>query len=263
MQADKLPQLRAVHRAIDILDYLAKRGPAGLHTLHIGTGLSKGALRRLLSTLAARGYVRLGLSDGLYRANVALARGAGSYAIMQIGRLVEVARPHMIALTERTEWPCELHLYDRGRIRILESTRSMTPFDNRLGLGPDSELNIFAAAAGLALLASRGDDFTLRLIDALKGEERWCLSRFRISPARLLGELGDIRRKGFATRRVSQGRFHARNAIAVPIFEKAEAIGALSLIWHRKSATVDKFAAQYFGALQAAAEAITTSLARD
>lgn len=262
-RADKLPQLRAVHRAIDILDYLAKHGPSGLQTLHVGTGISKGALRRLLSTLAARRYVRLGLSDGMYRANVALPRGPGSHTITQVGRLVEVARPHMVALTAQTRWPCELHLYERGRIRILESTRSMTPFDNRPGLGPDSKLNIFAAAAGLAVLASRGDEFAARLVEAMKNDERWSLSRFRITPARLLGELREIRRKGFATRRVSQGRFAARNAIAVPIFDNAEAIGALSLIWNRKFATEDKFAAQYLGALQAAAEAITKGLASE
>ncbi|HEY8579406.1 MAG TPA: helix-turn-helix domain-containing protein, partial [Beijerinckiaceae bacterium] len=57
------PQVRAVHRALDVLDYLSANGPSSLQRLHAGTGLSKSALRRLLSTLVQRRFVRMGLSD--------------------------------------------------------------------------------------------------------------------------------------------------------------------------------------------------------
>lgn len=256
----RVPQVRSVHRAIDILGYLAEHGPAGLQRLHEGTGISKGALRRLLSTLVERHFIRMGITDGMYRTNVSAPMVINSQVIVRVGHLVEVARPHMIALTERIHWPSDLHLYNRGRMRILESTHGMTLFGKTTGLGPDAELNIFAAASGLALLASRGDDFALQLVDELKNEELWSLARFRISPARLLDDLREIRRKGFATRRATQGKFDNRNAIAVAIFDGTEAIGAITLSWHRKSATVDAFAAQHLGALQSAADAISQRL---
>lgn len=257
---EPIPQIRSVHRAIDILDYLAEHGPAGLQQLHAGTGISKSALRRLLSTLIERHFVRMGITDGMYRTNVSAPMALNSQAIVHVGHMVELARPYMIALTERVRWPCDLHLYNRGRMRILESTHGMTFLGSRTGLAPDAELNVFAAASGLALLASRGEDFALRLVDELKDEELWALSRFRISPARLLEDLREIRRKGFATRRATQGKFDNRNAIAVAILDGKEAIGAITLSWHRKSATADAFAAQHLSALRSAAEAISKRL---
>ena len=255
-----VPQVRSVHRAIDVLDHLAEHGPAGLQQLHVGTGISKGALRRLLATLVERHFVRMGITDGMYRTNVSAPMALNSQTIVQVGHFVELARPHMIALTETVRWPSDLHLYNRGRMRILESTHGMTFLGSRTSLGPDAELNVFAAASGLAVLASRGDDFALRLVDELKNEELWSLSRFRVSPARLLEDLREIRRTGFATRRTTQGKGYNRNAIAVAIVDGTEAIGAITLNWHRKSATADEFAAQHSSALRSAAETISQRL---
>jgi len=252
-----------VHRAIDILDYLAEHGSAGLQQLHVGTGISKGALRRILSTLVERHFIRMGITDGMYRTNVSAPIALNSQSIFHVGHLVEVARPYMIALTEQIRWPCDLHLYNRGRMRILESTHGMTLFGSHTGLRPDAELNIFAAASGLAFLASRDDSFALQLIDELKNEELWSLSRFRISSARLLDDLRHIRQKGFATRRATQGKFDNRNAIAVAIFDGGEPLGAITLSWHRKNASAEAFAGLHLGAMQFAAEAISKHVTKD
>lgn len=253
-------QVRSVQRAIDILVYLGEHGSAGLQQLHTGTGISKAALQRLLATLLQKHFVRVGITDRMYRTNVSVPTAINAEAIRQVGNLVEIARAHMIALTEMTRWPCELHLYQRGRMRILELTHGMTPFVSRAGFGAGAELNIFAAASGLAVLASRGDDFALQLANELKNEELWSLSRFRITPKRLLDDLQEIRQKGFATRRVPQGRFYDRNAIAVAILSGNEPIGALTLSWNRKLSTADAFAEKHLDALQSAAGLISRQL---
>jgi IclR family mhp operon transcriptional activator len=258
-----VPAVRAVHRAIDILDYLAEHGPTGLQQLYVGTGISKGALRRLLGTLVARRFIRIGITDGMYRTNVSAPMAINSQAIVRVGHLVEVARPHMVALTERIRWPSALHLYDRGRMCIIESTHGMTLFGTVARLRPHSELNVFAAASGLALLANKDDDFVLQLVDELKNDEFWSLSRFRLSPARLLDHLREIRRKGYATRRATQGRFDNRNAIAVPIFDGRAAIGGVTLSWPRKIAPAEDFAAQHLSALRSVAQSISKRLAED
>jgi IclR family mhp operon transcriptional activator len=201
------------------------------------------------------------MTDGMYRTNVSAPMAINSQAIVHVAHFVEIARPFMVALTEQIRWPSDLHLYNRGRMRILESTHGMTYFGTNTGLRPDAELNVFAAASGLAVLASRGDAFALRLVDELKNEELWSLSRFRISPARLLEDLDAIRRKGFATRRATQGKFDNRNAIAVAIGDGAQAIGAITLSWHRKVATADDFAAKHLDALRSAASSISRRLA--
>jgi IclR family mhp operon transcriptional activator len=257
-----LRQTRAVHRALDLLECLAERGPSSLQQLHASTGLSKSTLRRLLATLAQRRFIRQGISDGMFRTNIATPSGVDAELTLRIGRLVEVARPHMLALTKQVRWPSDLHIFVRGRMRILESTHGLSPFGRSDGFGPDAELNLFAAASGLAYMAQRNDDFVIKLVEELRDEEIWSLSRFGVTPQRLLQELGGIRRKGFAKRRVSQGRTENRDAIAVPVFEGRKPIGALTLTWQRQLMSADKFAELHLAALRSAADAISAGLKR-
>ena len=164
-------------------------------------------------------------------------------------------------MTRQIRWASALHLYDRGRMCIMEATHGMTLYGASAPLRPHAELNIFAAASGLVFLANQGDEFAMTLVDELKNDELWSLSRFKISPAQLLDELRDIRKMGYAARRTSQGRFDNRNAIAVAIFDGKEPIGAVTLNWHRKLATAEVFAAQHLGALRSVAKAISQGLA--
>ncbi|MDB5532181.1 MAG: IclR family transcriptional regulator [Hyphomicrobiales bacterium] len=287
-------QTRSVHRALDVLQFLSENGPSGLHRLHMGTGLSKSTLRRLLATLVERRFVRTGISDAMYRSNTALPDHPRAGLIVQIGQLVEVARPHMLALTTQARWPVDLHIYVHGRMQILDSTRGLSPFPSSQILKPETELNVFAAASGLAFLAALDDERVLAIVDELKNDMFSSLARFGIKPARLLKDLADIRRQGFATRRLSQSTPGDRNAIAVPLFEKEaaaahfqakwtpvrvkkmrslnkpdasfrsngseNAVGALSMSWKRKLMTPDDFAIQNLAALKHAADEISASL---
>lgn len=259
--ATELRQTRALHRALDVLECLAQ-GPASLQQLHAATGLAKSTLRRLLATLVGRRFIRQGISDGTYRTNVATPSGVDAELTVRIGRLVEVARPHMLALTQDVRWPSDLHIFAGTRMRILESTHGMSPFGDRTVLGPDAELNLFAAASGLVYLSERDDAFVIDLVRRLKDEEFWSLSRFGVSPPRLLQELEEIRRRGFAKRRVTQGRPGNRDAIAVAIHEGRAPIGALTIAWQRQLMSADDFAALHLERLRAAALAISEALRR-
>ncbi|MDF2116351.1 helix-turn-helix domain-containing protein [Roseiarcaceae bacterium H3SJ34-1] len=253
-------QTRSVHRALDVLQFLSENGPSGLHKLHMGTGLSKSTLRRLLATLVERRFVRTGISDAMYRSNTALPDHPRAGLIVQIGQLVEVARPHMLVLTDEARWPVDLHIYVHGRMQILDSTRGLSPFPPSQMLKPETELNVFAAASGLAFLAALDDERVLAIVDELKNDMFSSLARFGIKPGRLLKDLAEIRRQGFATRRLSQSTPGDRNAIAVPLFEKQAAVGALSMSWKRKLMTPDEFAVQNLAALKHAANEISASL---
>jgi IclR family mhp operon transcriptional activator len=253
-------QIRSVHRALDVLEQLAQRGPSSLQQLHAGTGLSKSTLRRLLATLVERRFIRMGISDGMYRTNIATPTAIDAELTLRIGRLVEVGRPHMTALTEQVRWPSDLHIYVPGRMRILESTHGLSPFGRYTGLRPDAELNLFAAASGLSFLANKDDAFVLNLVEELEQEEFWSLSRFGVPPARLIEELSEIRSRGFAKRRLTQGRLDGRDAIAVTVFEGKEPIGGLTISWQRQLMGADAFAALHLDALKSAAKAISDGL---
>ncbi len=258
----KLRPIRSVHRALDVLEALAERGSAGLHELHAATGLSKSTLRRLLATMVERRFIRQGISDGMYRSNIATPRGIESELTVRIGRLVEVARPHMLALTGQVRWPSDLHIYTNGRMRILESTHGLSPLGRSYGFMIDSELNLFAAASGLAFLASRDDAFALRLAKELKNDEFGSMARFGLTSSRLIAELSKVRRTGFAIRRVTQRQRDGRSAIAVTIGEGEAAVGALTISWQQQLMTAEEFAAEHLDALQSAARAISGALAK-
>lgn len=259
----ELKQTRALHRALDILEHLGEHGPASLHGLHAATGLSKSTLRRLLATLAERHFIRKGISDAMFRTNIGTPSGIDSELTLRIGRLVEVARPHMLALTNEVRWPSDLHIQVKGRMRILESTHGLSPFGPYQGFPADAELNLFAAASGLAFLAWRSERFVLDLMDELKEQEFWSPARFGVTPARLLAELADVRRHGYAKRRITQGRNDGRDAIAVPIFQYRTSIGGLTITWPRKLMSAQEFAATHLARLQAAAKAISNELRGD
>jgi IclR family transcriptional regulator, mhp operon transcriptional activator len=259
--AAELRQTRALHRALDVLERLAQ-GPASLQQLHAATGLSKSTLRRLLATLVGRRFIRQGISDGMYRTNVATPSGVNADLTVRIGRLVEVARPHMLALTRDVRWPSDLHIFAGTRMRILESTHGMSPFGDRPVLGPDAELNLFAAASGLVYLSHRDDAFVIDLVEQVRDDEFGSLSRYGISPARLLRELEEVRRRGFARRRVTQAGPDIRDAIAVALFEGRAPIGALTIAWQRQLMSADDFAALHLDRLRTAARAISDALRR-
>jgi len=252
--------IRAIDRALDVLEALTRCGPSSLQQLHAATGLSKSALRRVLATLIQRRFIRQGISDRMYRSNIVTPSNMDADMTLRIGHLVEVARPHMMALTEMVRWPSDLHIYTDGRMRILESTHGLSPFGGSTNLAIDSELNIFAAASGLCYLASMGDTFALHLAGELESDDIRSMSRFGLTKSRLLTELASIRRRGFATRRASQGPDRNRNAIAVTIEQHRRPIGALTISWQRNLMPTEKFAAQHLAALRAATDAISEGL---
>lgn len=249
---------RSLERAIDILELLAARGPSALHELHGASGLSKTTLRRLLDTLTRRHFVRRGLSDGVYRSNVTIPTRGNQTHQARVARLVHVAAPLLLRVNDSIRWPIDLHVQHQGRMQIIESTCTISPFGFKDPYRPELELNIFAAASGLCYLSTLSDERVVKLIDALRDQELWSLARYRISPQRLFHELAEVRKKGYARRLVNQTDQKGFHAIAAPIFSGKHGIGAVSLRWPRSYLSVAAFAERYAEELRSLANAIST-----
>jgi len=255
-----VPQIRSLHRGLDVLDFLTEHGPSSLHQLHVGTGLSKSALRRILATLRERRAIRVGISDGMYRSNIATLRAVAPEDSVRMGRLVEAARPYMLELTERIKWPSDLHMYLNGRMRILESTHGMSPFGLPGNSVVEVDLNIFAAASGLAFLSGLGEATVRAIYEELKSDVGSSPERYALTVEQLLTELKAVRRDGYAKRRISQLGHDNQNAIAVMITEKKRPIGALSISWHRGVMSADDFSRTHLPAFKRCAEMISRAL---
>ena len=255
----KLLQTRSLHRGLDILHELAK-GPASLQRLHELTGLSKSTLRRLLATLIERRYIRRGISDNIYRTNVAIPTSAFGETTFKYGRLVEVARPYMMQLTEAVKWPSDLHVYHDGRMQILESTHGLSPFENARSGHTDSELNMFVAASGIAFLSTLESTQVAQIFDCAKLDDRWSPARFGVTLATLAEDINHTRSRGFASRRMTQMKQDNRSAIAVAISQANHPIGAITLIWRRDYMSVEEFGKKYAKHLSETAHQIGKSI---
>ena len=256
----ELSQVRALHRGLDVLEFLGQRGPSSLHQIHVGTGLPKSSLRRLLATLAQRRFIRVGLSDGMYRSNIATLRGVDAQDSIRIGRLVEVARPHMLHLLEEVKWPNDLHIFAGDRMRIIESTHGRSPFAGQ-GVEVETDLNMFVAASGLAYLARLPEAQALDLMEQCRADEFASPDRYGVTTRELLKDLALVRSTGFARRKTTQLRRSDRRAIAVAVCERSAPVGAIAIAWPSRLMSVDGFAAAHLPALAAAAAAISKELA--
>ena len=256
-----LSQVRALHRGLDVLEFLGAEGPSSLHRIHLGTGLPKSSLRRLLATLVERRFIRVGLSDGMYRSNVATPHGVDAHNSLRIGRLVEVARPHMLQLTGLVKWPNDLHIFANRRMRIIECTHGLSPFAGQ-GVHVETELNMFVAASGLAYLAALEDAQALAIMEDCRADEFASPERYAVTSRSLLRDLAEVRKAGYSVRKTSQLRPDNRRAIAISICEGADPVGALAIAWPKQLMDVRAFADIHLQALMSAASAISRDLAR-
>ena len=259
---DKSPETtRSLDRAIDILEILSTAGPCALHEVQRLSGLPKSTVKRLLEALARRNLVRRGLSDGAYRLNIAIPQPGDATHGSRVAQLIRAASPHIIELTAKIGWPVDLHIFNQGRMQIIETTHALSPFDRGKPDIYDVELNVFAAASGIAFLSTLPDDEISVLIETLAPDPRFSMQSFKVTATRLFREVEEARKTGFARRLIGQTGAGDFNAVATPIGSSGSCAGAISVWWPRtylseteflkdKSATIAATARAIFEALQ-------------
>src|SRR5256886_15328698 len=101
MRHYKVKTIRALERGIEVLAALREMRAASLHDLHLGTGISKPTLTRILYTLYRQGLVWQRMADGAF---------LPSHLMLQRGRLGgtawlgEIAPPVLGRLGGRGVW---------------------------------------------------------------------------------------------------------------------------------------------------------------
>jgi IclR family mhp operon transcriptional activator len=263
MAMSRIAENRSLDRGLDVLNCLSVHGACSLQDLHVHTGLPKSTIRRLLATLIRRKVVRRSVSDGRYRANVALPMQGETTP--RDGWLVDCAVPHMIELTRRVGWSCDLHIFERSHSRVIESTRPLSPFF-QYEREIDLEVSAFASAGGLAVLSTWTDAAVLALADEFEDDPAWNLGRLGLDKRDLLTTLRHVRTLGYGFRidkyrgeTVMANKLHA---IARPVTHHGSAVGALVILWPRDFLSSARFAQIHLKGLSEAAEAISADLDR-
>ncbi|MCI5076968.1 helix-turn-helix domain-containing protein [Oricola sp.] len=256
---------RSLDRGISILESLARNGASSLADLHRDCDLAKSTIRRLLATLISHRLVRRSVSDGLYRVTITLPAGAGEPIPQDMANLIDVAMPRAVELTKRVEWPSDVHVLDGPCMRIIDSTRPLSPFHMYRGI-INRRINMFGSATGMACLAWRSDEEIAEYDHLTLGNISLGLARFGMKLAQYMPDIEKTRARGYGTRLgVYRGETVLDDglaAIAIPIMVAGEPQAAISLLWPRAFQEPKDFAKRFLEPLQETAELITTDMTR-
>lgn len=256
---------RSLDRGITLLEVLARNGASSLADLHRETGIAKSTIRRLLGTLIRRRLIRRSLADRRYRINITLPASAGEPIPPELAVLVDTAMPHAIELTKSIGWPSDIHIIDGHNMRIVDSTRPLSPFHLYRGL-VNRKLNIFGSATGMICLASMTDGAIAEIHKATLGDRIWGIARFSMSLPEYLEEVRATRERGYGIRLTHYlGETVLDDglaAIALPLCHRDRPLGALSVLWPRSYKEHREFVKEFLPALQRATTAIDRDLAR-
>jgi IclR family transcriptional regulator, mhp operon transcriptional activator len=254
--------IRALERAIQVLNVLQTRMMASLHELHIATGLPKPTVLRILVTLERSGVVSRRLMDGQYR-----LRSLGSIAprLRKFDSIADVAAPVLHRLCGKVLWPSELMVPAGNQMEKIETSRPLSAFPIRPEMG--GAIPWLLSGVGRAYLAFCPRAERDRLLAQLRRTGR-PFDRLAHEPERFARILQETRERGFGTRDatfaggtlVAPSLDDGLAAIAVPLAMGNRVYGAINIIFIRKALTVEEMASRHLVDLQDAAREIVGSL---
>jgi DNA-binding IclR family transcriptional regulator len=176
---------------------------------------------RLLHELREQGFLRQVDGSRRYTAGLSLLRLA---AELDPGpRLEDVARPHLLALSQEVGETVNLQTLTGGEVVFLETVEAARSL--RVVRPAGSRIPAYASAGGKVLLASRPtDDVPAIFASGLPSRTPWTIS----DVDRLQADLEQVRRQGYATN--LEENTAGVNAIAVPVVDRREGVlAALSV----------------------------------
>lgn len=242
---------RALARGLEVVRVLDQQGGLRLADLMRLTNLPKTTLRRLLAVLVDHGFVRRSLGDGRYRSNISWSQLPNRSEGINPVVFPDVACDVLRELTREVQWPSDILLRDGSRMRVVESTRALSPLfitPGRLEVGVD----MLRSAAGPAYLAH-----------CKTAERNAVLSTCGLNTdarRKLDNRLAVIRRRGYALRDPDYWGDSVANdrlrAIAKAVCSKDAVLGVVNLVWPVGMITESAFADRYAGKLADAVKLI-------
>lgn len=237
--------IRAISRALAVLQAINRHGALTITQTAREAQIPYPTACRVIQTLVHEGMIEREEARKYYRAT-ALSQSL-SCGYQASSRLIGVARPHIIKLTEETGWPVSLATRVGSSMVIQDSTHALTTrtFSEYY---PGFALPISACASGLAYLASCEDDVRANIIEQIAK----VVPKQNAGDINLITQSGDdffasIRERGYAVFIRNQ---HTKNpgktsSIAVPILKGGEVVGALALVYFssalKPNEAVDKY----------------------
>jgi DNA-binding IclR family transcriptional regulator len=214
---------QSLERGLDILEMIEAEGAdVGVREIARRQGLSPTIVQRLISSLAARGYIEKNPENARYRLGYrALALGAnGEHG----ADYTVVARHELELLAHKHRLNGFVSVLREGRAIYLLAVQADGPVAIKVTTG--SEMPLHSTSAGKVLLASLSDGQARKLLGTRKLA---AITPHTITdPAAVVASLARVRKQGFAT--VSEENIPGVLSVAVPIRDRAgNVVAALSV----------------------------------
>jgi IclR family mhp operon transcriptional activator len=248
--------VRSISRCLALLQFINRNGPASLMEMARAISLPYPTTIRIVQTLVHEGMLECEPVRKLYRVtSLVQTLAVGS---RESGDLLSAARPHLVALTQAHGWPVSIATAVGSSMMIRDSTYDMTAraFNKYY---PGYTFPMLECAAGHAHIAFASDEVRGCLLDSLASDHTTSVALAMLRSGSLTRR---IRADGYA---MNDRTPHSMNpgkcsSIAVPLLERGQVAGVLSLTFFSSAMTMPQAEKAYAADLLHHGRAISQTL---
>ena len=236
--------IRSLGRGLEMLQIVSQHGPITLSEAADISGLPYPTVARMLTTLHIEKYIDRQERTKRYSVT-ALVRSL-AHGFQDDNKLVEVARPHLVALTQENHWPALIATPLADQMVMRDSTHTLTSRTLH-HYYPGFTVPMIDSAVGQAWLAFCSAEERQQRLEEIEAQADDDMDHL-IEIAKKDEKFAEIREAGYAVR--ERNTFSApagkNSVIAAPIFRGDTPIGALALVYfastHNLQEAVDLYA---------------------
>ena len=248
--------VRSLCRGISALQAINRHGSLSLMEIAKMIGLPYPTAYRIVQTLVVEGLIECETTRKYYRAT-ALAQSLSSGFVYE-GKLLTVARPHIVALTQKITWPVSIATHVGQWMMVRDTTNSLTSLAFST-YHPGHTFPILECASGLVYMAFSADEereCIIKGITSLDGRS----PTMAIFESRKL--LERIREDGFATNdrtrhTLTPGK---TSGISAPIFEDGKVAATLTMSFFSSAMRMEEAVRRFAPDVKRVAADITAAL---
>ena len=249
--------IRSITRSIAALKAINRHGSLSMMEISKAAEVPYPTACRIVQTLLYEGLIEQEPSRKRYR-STALVQTL-SHGFQHEDRLVKVARPHILALTERVGWPVSIAIRVGRNMMLRDSTHANTSLTFEQYY-PGFTLPILDSASGKLSMAYAPDEERTNILRWMRVSQEIDLDY--LAHAEMSLDVEKIRGLGYAV----QGRNHFNrtpgktSSIAVPIFLNERFEAAMTMVFFVSAMRLDGAIEQYLGDLKDTAARISDDL---
>lgn len=249
--------IRSITRSIAALKAINRHGSLTMMEISKAAGVPYPTACRIVQTLLYEGLIEQEPSRKRYRSTAMVQ--TLSHGFQHDDRLVKVARPHIVALTERVGWPVSIAIRVGRNMMLRDSTHANTSLTFEQYY-PGFTLPILDSASGKLSMAYAEEEERLNILRWMRVSQDIDLDY--LAHAEMSLDVEKIRHQGFAV----QGRNHFNrnpgktSSIAVPIFLADRFEAALTMVFFVSAMRLESALEQYLDDLKRTAADISAEL---